>query len=81
MIVKEAYKRGIIFTEMVCDGDNNTVETLNEEKIYQNISLDIHIRKHLCLSHILRRLMNDLMKICNRKCEPVEYKKIDRKTY
>ena len=61
---------------MVCNRDNNTVDTLNEEKIYQNMGVDTHIRKHLCpISHILRQLMNALMKECSRECDAVEYEK------
>ena len=32
VIVKEAFKGGIIFSEIICDGDDNSIETLNVKR-------------------------------------------------
>ena len=62
-IVDQAHKRGIVFSTMVCDGDNNSVEELNKAEVYKkDYGIDTIIEKMECLTHVTRKLMNDLMK-------------------
>ena len=60
-LIEHAHKRGIIFPELVCDGDNNAVESLNTSDIYQKLGINMNISKIECLSHVMRTMMNNLI--------------------
>ena len=61
-LIKQAHERGVVFPTVICDGDNDTVESLNKLHIYQNSGINLNIKKIECLSHVMRNLMNDLTK-------------------
>ena len=62
-LIKQAYERGIVFHTLVCDGDNDAVESLNDtSRIYQKLGIDQNIRKIECLSHVMRAMMSDLIR-------------------
>ena len=51
-----------IFHTLVCDGDNDAVGSLIKSHIYQNMSIDLNIRRMECLSHVIRAMINNLIK-------------------
>ena len=59
-LLAQAHKRGIVFDTLVCDGDNDTVGSLNDSLIYKNLGIDLNIRKIECLAHVMRTMMNNL---------------------
>ena len=48
--------RGMIFPEILVNGDNDTIEKLNASNIYNAVNIDI--RKKVCVTHLMRSLMN-----------------------
>ena len=59
--LKQAYERGIVFHTLVCDGDNDTVGSLNDSLVYGKLNNDQKIREIECLSHVMRNIMNNLV--------------------
>ena len=49
-VIKQAHKRGVVFSTLVCDGDNDTVGSLNKLDIYKKLGIDMNIRKIECLT-------------------------------
>ena len=62
-IVRDALTRGMIFPEILVDGDNDTIEKLNASNIYNAVNIDI--RKKVCVTHLMRSLMNAVYNDCN----------------
>ena len=62
-IVLDALTRGMIFPEILVDGDNDTIEKLNASNIYNAVNIDI--RKKVCVTHLMRSLMNAVYNECN----------------
>ena len=53
----------MIFPEILVDGDNDTIEKLNASNIYNAVNIDI--RKKVCVTHLMRSLMNAVYNDCN----------------
>ena len=51
-LFKQAHERGIVFHTLVCDGDNDTVGSLNDSLVYEKLNIDQKIRKIECHSHV-----------------------------
>ena len=62
-IVLDALTRGMIFPEILVDGDNDTIEKLNASNVYNAVNIDI--RKKVCVTHLMRSLMNAVYNDCN----------------
>ena len=62
VVVRQAYDRGIIFSGLVCDGDNKTIEALKDARVYQQLGEDLDISRLECLSHVAKRMKINL---CN----------------
>ena len=62
IVVKQAFERGVIFSGLVCDGDNKTDETLRRSRIYQEHGYYHDIGRLECLSHVVKRLKANLNK-------------------
>ena len=58
---KKADERGANFSTVICDGDNDNVESMNQSCIYPNLGNNINIKIE-CLNHAVRTLMNDIIK-------------------
>ena len=54
-IVEDALDRKMIFPEVLVDGDNDTVEKMNENSVYHSINIDIV--KNECITHVMRNMM------------------------
>ena len=67
VVVRQAYDRGIIFSGLVCDGDNKTIQALKEAQVYQQLGQNFEISRLECLSHVAKSMKINL---CNRQ-EPV----------
>ena len=50
------------FHTLFCDGDNNAVVSLNKSHIHQNTCIDLIIKRMECLSHVIRAMINNLIK-------------------
>ena len=61
-VIKQAHERGIVFHTLVCDGDSDAVESLKTSDIYQKLCIIQNIWRIVCLSHVMRAMMNDLIK-------------------
>ena len=59
-LIKQAHERGIVFDTLICDGDNDTVESLNQSGVYQELGINLTIQKILCLAHVMRSMMKYL---------------------
>ena len=59
-LLAQAHKRGIVFDTLICDGDNDTVKSLNDSHIYKKLGIDLKIRRIECLAHVMRAMMNKL---------------------
>ena len=62
VVVRQAYDRGIIFSGLVCDGDNKTIKALKDALVYQQLGQDLEINRLECLSHVVKRIKINL---CN----------------
>ena len=56
-LIEQAHERGIVFDTLVCDGDNDTVGSLNESGAYHKLDINLKIKKILCLAHVMRSMM------------------------
>ena len=63
-IVRQALERGVVFTGLVCDGDNKTDETLRKANIYEHLACEnvSEIGRMECLSHVVKRMKTNLSK-------------------
>ena len=64
VVVKQAYDRCIIFSGLVCDGDNKIIEALKYARVYQQLGQELEINRLECLSHVAKRMKINL---CNRQ--------------
>ena len=61
-LIKQDYDRGIIFHTLVDDGDNDAIESLNKTSgFYHQLGIQ-KMGKFECLSHVMRTMMNNLIK-------------------
>ena len=76
VIVRQAYERGIIFSGLVCDGDNKTDEALKKADVYAKLGLNLHIDRFECLSHVVKRMKTNL---CLRQKAVLKEARTDKK--
>ena len=76
VVVKQAYDRCIIFSGLVCDGDNETIEALKDARVYQQLGQDLEINRLECLSHVAKRMKINL---CNRQDVLLKQARNDKK--
>ena len=76
VIVRQAYDRGIIFSGLVCDGDNKTIEALKDARVYQQLGQNFEISRLECLSHVAKRMKINL---CNRQEAVLKEARNDKK--
>ena len=50
--------RGIVFSGLICDGDNKTHDCLNKSEIYAQVANSSEIARLECLSCVKRLKMN-----------------------
>ena len=61
-LIKQAYEKGIVFHTLVGDGDNDAIESCNKiQGFYHQLGIP-KIKKFECLSHVMRTMMNYLIK-------------------
>ena len=61
-LIKQAHERGIVFHTLVSDGDSDAVESLNTSETYLKLGINQNIKRIESLSHVMRAMMNDLIK-------------------
>ena len=76
VILRQAYERGIIFSGLVCDGDNKTIEALKDAQVYHQLGVDVEINRLECLSHVVKRMKINL---CNRQEAVLKEARNDKK--
>ena len=76
VVVRQAYSRGIIFSGIVCDGDNKTIEALKDARVYQQFGQNLEINRLECLSHVVKKMKINL---CNRQKAVLKAARNDKK--
>ena len=76
VILRQAYERGIIFSGLVCNGDNKTIEALKDAQVYHQLGVDVEINRLECLSHVVKRMKINL---CNRQEAVLKEARNDKK--
>ena len=61
-LIKHAHKRVIVFHTLISDGDSDAVESLNTSETYMKLGINQNIKRIECHSHVMRAMMNDLIK-------------------
>ena len=56
-LIQQAHERGIVCNTLICDGDNDTVGSVNKSDTYLRLGMDLKVSKILCLSHVMRNMM------------------------
>ena len=68
--------RGIIFSGLVYDGDNKTIEALKEAQVYQQLGQNFEISRLECLSHVAKRMK---INFCHRQEAVLKEARNDKK--
>ena len=76
VVVRQAYDRGIIFSGLVYDGDNKTIEALKEAQVYQQLGQNFEISRLECLSHVAKRMK---INFCHRQEAVLKEARNDKK--
>ena len=61
IVLSQCLKRGVLFTGLVCDGDNKTFSKVNECQTYHEVGWDHEMDRFECLSHVLKRMKSHLV--------------------
>ena len=61
VILSQCLNRGVLFTGLVCDGDNKTFSMVDECNPYRELGWDGEIDRFECLSHVLKRTKSHLV--------------------